>query len=114
MNMKKILAAGLIAALAAAPMAHAAPAVTDGDFETSVSVSPDVTGWYDSNPTANFWEGAWPHGGVNPNGTIGVVFSSFESDDFGAPTPNANDGSWIYQSIGTADGLTLLELSLDW
>ena len=91
-------------------------AITNGDFETGVAeIVEDVTIWFEFN-TGNFWEGAWQTnaGWITPNGTGIVVFSSFESDDFGAPSTNTNDGSYLYQSIGTADGLTSVLIGFDW
>ena len=113
MKMKTVMVAGLAASLALVPAVRAALVITDGDFETSVNNADDVASWYDYNP-GNFWEGAWGNSAVSPNGTLGVVFSSFQSDDFGTPTSDVNDGCYIYQSIGTADGLTSLEIGFDW
>jgi len=42
------------------------------------------------------------------------VFSSYEADDFRVPSPNPNDGSFLYQSIGTADGLSSIQIGFDW
>ena len=91
-------------------------AITNGDFETGVAENvEDVTSWFEFN-TGNFWEGAWQSNAswITPNGTGIVVFSSFESDDFGAPSTNTNDGSYLYQSIGTADGKTSVLIGFDW
>jgi hypothetical protein len=100
----------------AATSASAALSVTNGDFETGGGNHiNNVTGWFDKTTGAGFWEGAWQTntGGVTPNGSNVIVFSSFEADNFGMPTANANDGSYLYQSIGTADGATSLQVNFD-
>ncbi|MCE5187469.1 MAG: PEP-CTERM sorting domain-containing protein [Planctomycetaceae bacterium] len=90
--------------------------ITNGDFETGGGSNLDnVTGWFDYNP-GNFWESSWQTnaGWITPNGTNVVVFSSFQSDDFGMPSTNSDDGGYLYQSIGTADGLTPVQIGFDW
>ena len=102
---------------AAIPSAFAALSVTNGDFETGGGDNiNNVAGWFDKTTGAGFWEGAWQTnaGFITPNGTNVVVFSSFQSDDFGMPSADANDGSYLYQAIGTADGATALDVSFDW
>ena len=96
--------------------AQAALSITNGDFETGAGVNiADVTGWFDRNPEG-FWEGAWQTtaGWITPNGSAVIVFSSYEADDFRVPSPNPNDGSFLYQSIGTADGLSSIQIGFDW
>lgn len=112
--MKRLLFAILCLCISGA--AQATMMITNGDFEAvGGSNIEDVSGWYDYN-TGNFWEGAWETNSdwITPNGTNVVVFSSFESDDFGSPTSDINDGSYIYQSIGTADGQSSVEIAFDW
>jgi hypothetical protein len=90
--------------------------VTNGDFETGAGSNIDnVTGWFDLN-TGNFWEGTWQTnaGWITANGTTVTVFSSFQSDDFGVPSTNPNDGGYLYQSIGTANSQTSVKIGFDW
>jgi hypothetical protein len=103
-------------ALSAASSASAALSVTNGDFETGGGNHiNNVTGWFEKTTGAGFWEGAWVtnNGGVTPNGTNVIVFSSFQADDFGMPSSNVNDGSYLYQAIGTADGAGAVQVSFD-
>lgn len=94
--------------------AHAALSISNGDFETGGGSNiQNVTGWFDAN-AGGFWEGSWQSNAQSPNGTNVAIFSSFQADDFGAPTPNVNDGGYLYQSIGTADGLTSISIKFDW
>lgn len=114
--MLKISHITLAALLAtAATSASAALSVSNGDFETGGGNNiNNVTGWFEKT-TGGFWEGAWQtnNGAVTPNASNVVVFSSFQADDFGMPAANANDGSFLYQSIGTADGATSLQVNFD-
>ena len=88
--------------------------ITNGDFETGGGANlENVNSWFDFN-TGNFWEGAWQSNAQSFNGTNQIVFSSFEADDFGAPTPDVNDGCYLYQSIGTANGADSVDISFDW
>lgn len=112
-NMKKTLSTAVVAALSASA-AHAALSITNGDFETGGGANiENVTDWFDFN-TGNFWEGTWQSNAQSANTTNTAIFSSFETDDFGAPTPDANDGGYLYQSIGTADGLSTISIGFDW
>ncbi len=112
MKAHQILPAAL--ALGLVTSASAALTITNGDFETGGGSGIDnVTGWFDKLTGANFWEGAWQTTNQSPNGTNVVVFSSFEADDFGSPTSNTNDGSYLYQLIGTADGATSVQVAFD-
>lgn len=94
--------------------------LSNGDFERGISENStraDVAEWYDhSTDDESFWEGAYQSTALwsSPNGSGIVIFSSEEADDFGQPTPNVNDGSYMYQAIGTADGEESLTLSLEW
>ena len=104
----------VLACVFAPAVANADLSVTNGDFESGGGSNVEnVTDWFDFN-TGNFWEGAWQSDAQSVNGTNQIVFSSFEADDFGAPTPNVNDGSYLYQSIGTADGLSAADVIFDW
>ena len=88
--------------------------ITNGDFETGGGANiQDVTAWFDNN-TGGFWEGTWQSNAQSFNGTNVAIFSSFEADDFGTPTPDANDGGYLYQNIGTASGASTLDVEFDW
>ncbi|QDU57207.1 beta strand repeat-containing protein [Aeoliella mucimassa] len=88
--------------------------ITNGNFENGGGANiEDVTGWFDLN-NGNFWEGTWQSNAQTTNGTNTAIFSSFEADDFGNPTPDPNDGGYLYQPIGTAGGLTSLDVKFDW
>lgn len=115
MRMHSIVPCAAVAALLVSPAAHGVVVLANGDFQNGGNVTniEDVPDWFDSN-TGAFFEQAWISSHVAPNSTNNVIFSSFESDDFGTPTSNVNDGSWIYQSIGTADAATELEVGFDW
>ncbi len=110
-----IVPCAALAALVASPAAHGVISLNNGDFQNGGNVTnvEDVPDWFDSAVGA-FFEQAWITSHVAPNGTNGVIFSSFESDDFGMPTSNVNDGAWIYQTIGIADGAPELEVGFDW
>ncbi|QDU57205.1 hypothetical protein [Aeoliella mucimassa] len=113
---KLVFAFSCVAVLAAASVGSAALVVTNGDFETGGGENlENVTDWSDYN-TGNFWEGAWQTNAdwISPNGTNVAMFSSFESDDFGTPTNDVNDGSYLYQSFGTADGAASVDIQFDW
>ncbi len=106
--------ASLLAAVGLSAPAAAQISITNGDFETGGGANiADVTSWFDNN-TGGFFEGAWQSNAQSFNGTNQVVFSSFESDDFGIPSPTVLDGSYLYQGVGTAAGATSLELEFDW
>lgn len=116
MMMMKAPYPAVVASMAlVAPNAFAALSITNGDFQSGGNVSnqPDVTNWFDSN-TGDFFEQAWMSSDQSPNGSNVVIFSSLESDDFGMPSSNANDGSYIYQGIGTADGASTVPIGFDW
>ena len=92
--------------------------VTNGDFSNSPAGADqaDVTDWFDSS-AANFWDDTWESSGGNSlygAGNPSAIFSSYASDAFGVPSTDPNDGSYLYQSIGTADGLTSLQIGFDW
>lgn len=113
---KTVCVLAVCSAMATAQVATAALLVTNGDFETGGGENvADVTDWFDNNP-GGFWEGAWQTNApwITPNGTNLVVFSSIESEVFGMPTSDVNDGSYLYQSIGAADGAASLEIEFDW
>jgi len=109
--MKKILL--VLACVVFASMAQAVT-VYNGDFEIADGAGVDVnlldvTGWYD-NIVGNFWDNAWQSNAnwITAGGNYLVVFSSNASSVFGAPSTNPDDGCYIYQSIGTADGQSTL------
>ena len=98
--------------------AMAAMLVTNGDFSNSPAGvdQADVTDWFDSN-AANFWDDTWESSGVNSlygAGNPSAIFSSYASDPLGLPSTNPNDGSYLYQSIGTADGLASVKIGFEW
>ena len=116
-KMKQWMMIGVLCGgLCATQSALASLMVTNGDFENGGGdIYENVTDWYDFN-TGNFWEGAWQTNvsWQSFTGSNIVIFSSFESDDFGTPTPDVNDGGYLYQSIGTADGASDVYISFDW
>lgn len=104
----------LTGAMIVAPGAYAALSITNGGFEANLDE--DVADWFDpSNGT--FWQGTWPtdSGGVTPNGTIVAVLGSYESGGIqSTASADAQVGNYVYQSIGTADGATSIEIGFDW
>lgn len=118
MNPKIPLAAGLLAAALVAAPAHAALEIANGNFETGGGNHIDnVTGWFDHN-SGSFWHGAWQtnNAGVTPNGTNVVVLSSNDNSPNTSATQSAdvNVGTYLYQSIGTAEGAATLKIRFDW
>ncbi len=113
--MKNPLLAGILGGyLAALPAARAQLEILNGDFEFGGGANiADVADWFDNN-TGGFFEGAWQSNSQSFNGTNQVIFSSFEADEFGAPTPDVDDGCYLYQGIGTADGASELNIQFDW
>ncbi|MCA9240573.1 MAG: hypothetical protein KDA37_10250, partial [Planctomycetales bacterium] len=107
-------AGGVVRIGAATMPTTAANLLTNPDFENGGVANnlADVPDWSDSN-TGAFFEQTWL-GSQSFNGSNVVIFSSFETDDFVAPTPDTNDGGWLYQGIGTANGLTSLDVDFDW
>ncbi len=123
------LGMAVAASMASAPMARAAVAITNGDFEdvtgfvaaegdAANGTSAVITGWY-SVTTGGFFENTWhdtrdndvPTDGAS--GYAGQGASAF-SGIAGNGTTGLN-GSWIYQGIGTAElSLTALAVQLDW
>ena len=92
--------------------------VTNGDFSNSPAGADqnDVTDWFEV-ATGNFWDNTWESSGGNSlygAGNPSAIFSSYASDAFGLPSSDPNDGSYLYQSIGTANGLTSVDISFDW
>ena len=89
--------------------------LTNGDFETGGGENiTDVTDWYDDNTGAGFWDGAWQTNAdwiTTPPNNV-VVFSG--NDIPSQPSADVNVGSYLYQSIGTAGGVTSLQLAFDW
>ena len=114
MKKRIVCAAGLIAALVA-PAAHAGLAITNGDFETGAADYTDnPSSWYDvSNGTA--WQGVWLQNAVSPNGSYNVCMGSYEDGAIqSTASSDVDSGNYMYQSIGTADGLTSVSISIDW
>ncbi len=110
---------GALAALVlGTPGAFAAVALANGDFETGGGENLDnVTGWYDHN-SGNFWEGAWQTNAswITPNSSNVAIFSSFDNSTSNNNTQSAdaNQGSYLYQSIGTAEGAPTINVQFDW
>jgi MYXO-CTERM domain-containing protein len=95
---------------------NAALTVTNGNFETGGGNNIDnVTSWNDYN--SSFWHGAWVTNAsaITPNGTNVVVLGSNDNSATTIATisANVNDGSYLYQSIGTAAGATSLQVNFD-
>lgn len=106
----------LVGAALASTAAHAALTVTNGNFETGGGSNIDnVTGWFD-NSNGTFWQGTWQTnaGFITPNGTNVVILGSYESGAVqNTASADANGGNYLYQSIGTADGATSVEINFD-
>jgi hypothetical protein len=122
--MKTRLASYLGTAFAVAllsPSAFAVLSISNGDFESGIvdeANQTNVSGWFDVT-TGQFFENTWQssvNGIVSTDlesgfsGQANTVFSAF------VPTPegDVNVGSWLYQSIGTANGATTLDLTFQW
>ncbi len=117
MRMKNLYSIGTLAALSLlSPAAFGALAITNGDFETGGGNNiDDVTSWFD-NSNGTFWQGTWQTNAatITPNDTNVVILGSYESGAIQSTTSaNVNDGNYLFQSIGTADGALLLPLSFD-
>lgn len=112
--------------IALAPAAGAALAITNGNFEdlsgfvqADPGTSANVTGWY-SVTTGSFWQNTW-HDTRDPevptdlqSGFSGEGAAAF-SGAAGGGQPSGTNGSWLYQSIGTADvSITMLPIRFDW
>lgn len=103
-------------ALGVISSASAALSLTNGDFETGGGNNIDnVTGWFDpSNGT--FWQGSWQTnaGFITPNGTNITILGSFESGGVqNTASANAQIGNYLYQAIGTADGVGAIKVDFD-
>lgn len=95
------------------PVAQAALQITNGDFETAAQPGDtgDVSQWSDANP-AQFYTACWlKKGGDSPNGTAVVAMSAIAAN---ATVNGSGTPSYIYQSIGTADGATSVTVSFQW
>jgi MYXO-CTERM domain-containing protein len=99
------------------PAAFGALILTNGDFQTGGGNNVDnVTDWLDYN-SGSFWHGAWQTdaSAITPNATMVAVLGSNDNSGTTQSTMSAdvNVGSYIYQSIGTADGATSLQINFD-
>lgn len=115
MKYNPFLAAGLLS-VGLGSVSHAALSVTNGGFDSAGPDQADVTDWFDSN-AGGFWSATWQSSGGNSlygAGNGSAIFSSDASDAFGVPSTNNNDGSYLYQSIGTADGAATVSIGFDW
>ncbi len=113
-------------AIALTPAANAALTITNGDFEdlsgfvqADPGTSAVVTGWF-SVTSGSFWQNTW-HDTRDPEVPTDTE-SGFSGEGAAAFSGAAGDGqasglngSWLYQSIGTADvSLTTLPIQFDW
>ena len=113
--MKKILAGGVAALLACSSISMASLATVNGDFEADgADYIDNPASWYDvSNGTA--WQGVWLQNAVSPNGSYNVCIGSYEDGAIqSSASADVDVGNYLYQSMGTADGVTSLTINFDW
>ncbi len=112
-----VLACMFGAVMGGAPAAHAQLAITNGNFETGAGNNIDnVSDWNDTSD-GTFWHGTWQTNAaaITPNGTTVVVLGSYEAGAVqNTASADADTGNHLYQSIGTADGLTSVDVQFDW
>ena len=90
--------------------------ITNGDFENQTGENDiaNVADWYDYQDNDDtYWNGPWFRGGDSEEWTLNDTGCLFLGEGANTDEDGGNK-SWIYQSLGTYNGIPMLEIALQW